>query len=877
LNKPVQYWTKMPCIKRFHNSPPKVANFQKIKYIYINTPHIISGAGNVMEHKGTYARSRGENLIDELCAVLSNNTHDLIWMLDLQAMFIFASPSWKPVLGYDPSSIKQSPFQVYLHPEDKALFENYLLSISDIQSSLPPLQYRIKHSDDTWRWLEGTITPVYEESIMVAFLAIASDITLRKQQEQALQVSHNRIELFLQVSRNMNATLEQRQLMQLIIDNAAAATGFNQGAIYLLQDPDTITLEATIPALPPDFPPEFRSAPLSEHPHITRVIRDRETVKMLDSHLAVLTPAERKIVELRNLRSNLYLPISFRDTTIGVLILCSSDTPYDFSDQEIFLLQGFANQAAQIIDNSINFNTLIKYTDDLEEQIFERKKAEEQLLTEVTRRRVLMEQSRDGIVILDRHGKVLESNKRFAQMLGYSPTEILALNASDWEYGYSHHSLFAMLEAVDEKGDFFQTRHKRKDGSMYDVEISSNAAWFNGTKMIFCVCRDITERKQAEEAQKQLDIARQTIRFKQNFLANMSHEIRTPLTGVLGMMEIMENTPLTPLQHDYIQTMKVSGENLREIINQVLDYSKIEAGKLTIKPAIFEFASLLSDAQMLYKNITRPTIRLSIQTDAAIPEYIIADRNRLSQVLNNLVSNAIKFTPGGNVVIRTELMSRHQSGVEIKIYISDTGIGIASHQLEKLFKPFTQIDDADTRGFEGTGLGLSICRDLVTLMGGQIGVNSELEKGSTFWFTFPATIPPEQPIKPATGKSTSMKVMHLNILLAEDKPINQKVIKLMLNALGHQVTVASQGLEVISMYESGKFDLILMDIQMPLMDGMAATRELRRLHTSLPPIVGLSANAFEGDREKYMSEGMDDYLTKPVNQEDFVRLVEKLF
>jgi len=421
----------------------------------------------------------------------------------------------------------------------------------------------------------------------------------------------------------------------------------------------------------------------------------------------------------------------------------------------------------------------------------------------------------------------------------------------------------------------------------FDAEINSAVLKDkagNPAGMIFAI-RDITERKLMEHERQENEIleekiamAEESLKFKQNFLANMSHEIRTPLTGVLGMIDILEKTSLSETQKDYLNIIKSSGENLREIINQVLDYSKIEAGKISINSGVMEFKTLPENAVSLYENSVKAGIKLHYITDPKIPALIVADKSRLAQVLNNLVSNAAKFTSRGSITINSLLMPNHseKSCVMIKIEVKDTGIGIPDDLQKKLFIPFSQIEAIDTRHYEGTGLGLSICKQLIEMMGGQIGVESEVGKGSTFWFSFPALVahavgaPETELPDPVTNKT-------LRILLAEDKVVNQKVITLMLTAMGHEVEIVSNGQQALEYFEPGKFDLILMDIQMPVMDGITATQNLKQNHTNLPPIVGLSANAFEGDREKYMTLGMDEYLTKPVKKDDFEGLIRKLF
>ena len=401
--------------------------------------------------------------------------------------------------------------------------------------------------------------------------------------------------------------------------------------------------------------------------------------------------------------------------------------------------------------------------------------------------------------------------------------------------------------------------------------------------------REMALRKKVRKQQKEVilrqevEVAKKSAEFKQNFLANMSHEIRTPLTGILGMADIIKKTALDDSQREYLNTLIQSGENLRETINLVLDFSKIEAGKVKIRKQTFNYKELLDEAEKFFHSVCRKEIILEIYNDPNIPEYIQSDFSRVNQVLINLLSNAIKFTDKGKISISANLEPRADNPQElkagddltIKILVSDTGKGISQEDQKHLFKPFFQAEQDYDRKFDGTGLGLSICRELVNMMEGKIGLESSPDKGSEFWFIFKATAakgPGKNQRKEVHGDDTPQ----LNILLVEDKPINQRVISLMLQSMGHQVMTANNGAEALEAFYPDGYDLILMDIQMPVMDGITATQKLKTDYSNPPPIVGLSANAFEGDREKYMSMGMDEYLTKPVREKDFKMILQKL-
>jgi len=517
------------------------------------------------------------------------------------------------------------------------------------------------------------------------------------------------------------------------------------------------------------------------------------------------------------------------------------------------------------------------------QDITQRLEAENALKKSENRYRILTENAFDGIYLLKK-SNFEYVNQRFCKLTGYSFNELTS----------NEFNVFSLItpESVDRVKERQIARTEGKDlpgtyeiqivsksGKKIDVEISTSQ--LNNAiedSLILGIMRDITERKNNELLRNQVSVANQSAVFKQNFLANMSHEIRTPLTGVLGMIEVLRDTNLDPTQKDHLNTLKISTENLREIINQILDYSKIEAGEINLKNVVFETRSIFDKARKLYQTTCHKDVELSIEISPNLPEYIDADEQRITQIINNLLSNAIKFTNKGKIIISSsvekELKDRE---MVIKICVADTGIGIHKNALSRLFKPFGQIDSEDKRHFDGTGLGLSICKELVSLLGGEIGVESTQEKGSKFWFTFKARkINLAKDQEKAQSQAGNTVLRSLRILYAEDKMINQKVVTLLLQSLGHEVFIANNGSEVLEKFKTGRFDLILMDIQMPVMDGITATHKLRETFDAVPPIVGLSANAFEGDREKYMSQGMDEYLTKPVKADDLKKMISKL-
>jgi signal transduction histidine kinase/DNA-binding NarL/FixJ family response regulator len=380
----------------------------------------------------------------------------------------------------------------------------------------------------------------------------------------------------------------------------------------------------------------------------------------------------------------------------------------------------------------------------------------------------------------------------------------------------------------------------------------------------------------------QLEAARSTAeeasRAKSAFLANMSHEIRTPMNGVLGMTELLLHTPLTARQRDLAAAAYGSGEAMLQLINDILDVSKIEAGKVELERIDFDLHALISDEISMFRaSAQRKGVRLTHRVGEAVPRAVRGDPMRLRQVLTNLMGNAVKFTDRGEVSLRVESLEAGVQGHRLRFVVQDSGIGIAAHSVARLFQPFSQADGSMTRRFGGTGLGLAITHELVQLMGGVIGVQSDPGRGSSF--TVELSLPPAQgqlPVPSAQVASEPARPLAGGrVLLAEDNPVNREVAMAMLESLGLQVECAADGAEAVRQAEAGPFDLILMDCQMPEMDGFEATRRIRANGLHETPIVALTANAMSGDREHCIEAGMNDYLSKPFTRDALQRMMQR--
>lgn len=480
-----------------------------------------------------------------------------------------------------------------------------------------------------------------------------------------------------------------------------------------------------------------------------------------------------------------------------------------------------------------------------------------------------VENSGDLIFWVDEMGTVFYMNDTACQKLGLDKNPqsrykvFNILHPADAEFW-----LHIMEDLNYKKSLELEANYQTAPGGLLAVEVVFSKILFEDKPVYLAFARDVSQKKANEELQRKVQLAHQSAMLKQQFLANMSHEIRTPMTGIMGMTSLLGRTELDEVQQEYVRNIKISSENLLNIINDILDLSKIEAGKMELKPEKIKLQPFVEQIVDVFTLLARQKdLTLDAWISPEIPAYIFIDDNRLKQIINNLLSNAFKFTREGGVKIAFNLIKKTQNEVSLQCQISDTGVGITPENQRQIFEKFTQIDNSLTRPFEGTGLGLAICRELCTLMGGSIGVKSTPGQGSVFTFTVKAGYDTSDE-KPARNESDMpSESLDMQILLAEDKLLNQKVVGLILSNAGCKVDFAVNGKETLDFYIPGKYDVILMDIQMPVMDGITAYKELKKKYGKLCPVIGISANALEGDAEKYLSEGLDDYISKPFKPE----------
>jgi PAS domain S-box-containing protein len=516
----------------------------------------------------------------------------------------------------------------------------------------------------------------------------------------------------------------------------------------------------------------------------------------------------------------------------------------------------------------------------------------EQLRTSALEQRALFEESPQPLFAFDRQtlGIVAVSNATVANY-GYSREELLAMQIVDLHPADEAEGLRTRLEDAGRhppsgQHSLRQTRWRQqyKDGTIIDVEVSGDDVMLSGRDCRIALALNVTERNRAiAELAVARDAAVAASNTKSAFLANMSHEIRTPMNGVIGMAELLADSGLNEEQQSYADHITRSGEQMLAIINDILDISKIETGQLDLDLTDFGLRKTIEQACAIAAiQAANRGIGLTVEFADDAPRYVRGDAGRLSQIVLNLVANAVKFTDEGAVTLRVEAPRSGPDGTLVRVEVTDTGIGIDPQALERLFEPFTQADSSTTRNYGGTGLGLAIARELAELMGGTIGATSNPGRGSTFWVEVelaPAiseegAVPAPHPVRaPAVPLGSDAPL----VLVADDTPVNRIVAVRALQRCGCRSHVVNDGYEVLAALLTQRYAAILMDCQMPEMDGYEATGQLRQREAGgrRTPVIAMTAHAMKGDLEKCLAAGMDDYLSKPLRHQALREVLER--
>ena len=724
---------------------------------------------------------------------------------------------------------------------------------------------KVERDDGDFSWINVNTSPIFKNgglhpsSVVVTF----SDITERRQAGRILEAR-------LRIS-DYAFTHSLDELLTKVLDEAEAITYSRIGFFHFIDaDQMTLTLQAwssnTLSTICSDTGVR-RHYPLDSAGVWADCIRERRPLIHNDydslPNCKGLPPGHAPLVR------ELVVPILRNNLIVAVLGV--GNKAHNYIDRDVETVQQLASLAWDIVND---------------------KRAEDALRESREQFKAYIDNSFDVIFALDGDGVFQFVSRAWERHFGYSLKDLIGKNFNfivhpDDVLPCTGHIRQILCDMHGKTSPPF--RVKRADGS-WRWFIANISRYFNAHNecQLIGVAHDITERKNRErELQQAKESAEAANRAKSDFLSTMSHEIRTPLSAMMGNVELLEGSPLTPQQQECLRDCKFAAEILLNVINDVLDFSKIEAGKLVLSHEIFSVASMAGQLARMYSGVaTQKGLDLVVSLDENLPEYIDGDQQRLRQIIVNLLSNAIKFTQHGSVCLE---ISREQSRSDLSsgetvlhVVVKDTGIGIAPDKQGQIFESFTQVENFTTRNVSGTGLGLPICRRLLSLMGGSITVSSVPGKGSTFTVVLPVieANPQPQPEVPLLAKSAQVQVTPRKILLADDDERGRAVAQKLLQRRGYRVTAVGNGTELLEELQKGGFEIVLTDISMPDMEGTQVARIIRsgKREGIDPriPIVAMTAHAFSEDRERFVAAGINGYIAKPVNLEELYRQIEEL-
>ena len=804
--------------------------------------------------------------------VISDNLPVVVYALDADGRFTYSGGKGLARLGLAPGEVVgQNVLQLYKdYPEVVEAIRRALNGEAHTQT----LQVGNL-------WYQCYFVPERDErGNVVGITGVSYDITDLKHAEQQLQ---NRLHIEQTLAGIASTYIHHPdfdEAVQWCLSEIARICGADRAGLWLINEDET---EFVISHR--WFKPQSETRPLAPKslpvPALAWGLQQIEQGKPLVIEDADALPADaepmRHILKASAGRSIIALPVRMEGRLVGFMTFVNFTEVDLWGAQDVSLLQVAA---------------------DLTGEALQRKLAEQALQEREARLRAILHALPDVVFLVDREGRFQDcyTNNPNLLTLALGPEQFVGRSLSEL---FARDVAESALEAIRRTLDTgrlqpFETAllHPRKGWRYYEARIVPH-----GNDTVIAVVRDITERKQAEarlaemnaqlehalvQAQELAVAAEAASQAKSEFLASMSHEIRTPMNGIIGMTELLLSTPLNEEQLDYLKTLRSSADLLLSILSDILDIAKIEAGKMVLESVPTDLREVVQDTVKLFKPRARQKdLALRAEVAEDLPSAVLTDPMRLRQILANLVNNAIKFTEQGGVVVRAELLRQEEGRAWVRLSVEDTGIGIPPERLHAIFEAFTQADSSTTRRYGGTGLGLTICKRLAELMGGQINVTSEEGRGSTFWVDLPLVVV-QTAAKPVHSEAMAAEPLPipagLRILLVEDNEVNRKVAVRMLQKLGCEVDIATDGRQAIDKTAQQRYDIVFMDVYMPELDGYQATRLIRQREEatgSHQVIIAMTANAMEGDRERCLQAGMDDYLAKPFREAELRQTIAR--
>ncbi|WP_395786256.1 PAS domain S-box protein [Aquirufa sp.] len=823
-----------------------------------NTSYLsIIGEDITERKKVTEALSRSNAQLRDLI----NNTTDLIQITGVTGRFLFVNKAWLDTMGYSEEEARDLKIQDVLHPEfahnTQAQFD--LLARGE---ELPEFTAVFKRKDGRRLYVSGSASCRLERGTPTAYRCILHNSTAKVRAERANKLfssiaqvainSTNLDDLYVNIHKQLGEVIDVKNFFIAQYDPGKSFLYF---PYYIDEYFDSRV----------HFTKRKLGNGLTEYAIMANkplILHDDDIHQLAADKKIYLYGVVPKVM--------LCVPLRIGDRVTGIIGVKSYERANKYENRDLELLDFISSQVAVAIA---------------------RKQAEEALARETARLNAIFEGSSHLMWSVNKRLMLTSFNQEYAELLEKQLQIKPQLNFSTESMGFQ---LVAPQErrpledkyklAFRGQKQHFELELMTKSGEQKWLEIYLNPIQSEALiSEVSGIARDITDLKKYQtelvEAREQ---AEYSLKVKEQFLANMSHEIRTPMNGVIGMVDLLCDSPLNEDQQDYLQTIRKSSETLLHILNDILDLAKIEAGKMVLHPADLVFEDLLDRLMSLFTPIAHQKgnkVAYSIAAD--VPKVVVADETRLLQILSNLTSNALKFTENGSVMISVSAVKVDAKHVELMVRVTDTGIGISGENLKKLFSAFQQLDNSTSKNYGGTGLGLAISQEFCKMMEGEIGVESEEGKGSTFWFTVQLAIGDASKASSISlakrfDIAGTLTEVHARILLVDDNATNRKVASQILIKAGCVVKTVTSGQEAIDcLMEDANFDLVLMDIQMPELDGMETARLLHTKGIALPPIVAMTAYAMKEDRERFLASGMNDYIAKPIRAQQLIQLVGK--
>ncbi|MNM18331.1 Aerobic respiration control sensor protein ArcB [compost metagenome] len=789
---------------------------------------VLSVSGTMQDVTEKYRMEEKLRISERNYRLISENSLDFIARnaFDEKATYLYASSICHTMFGYTPDEMIGTGGLDYVHPDDID-YIRAVLEDSRAGKGVTAAQCRFRRKDGTYMWIETTVHSVYSEDRGEwETVAVSRDASERKQYEMKLEESQNRYKSLFEFNPSAISAMDLQGRTLSVNASLEYLTGYTSSELLMTHFAEVMDPE--------------------ELDHVNERFR-RAVGGIAQTFESRMVHRDGQRVEV----SVMFVPILVHGDVAGVFGITSDITEHKSHLRQIEKL----SYEHALILNSVS----------------------------------------EGIFGIDLEGNTIFINPSASRMLGYDEGEwsgdrledsiqLTRLIGDTYEGG--QRSLVAEL-SQNEMYEEHEGILWKRDGSSILVKYHMTPLYDNGVKKgAVVVFKDITEEKEIRRAK---ESAERADRAKSEFLAMVSHELRTPMNGIIGMSDLLKDTELDDEQRSYADIISQSGEALLHLLNEVLDFSKIEAGKMTLELGEVNLRTLMQSVKdLFYPKVLDKSLQLEFDIDPFLPEKLVTDGARLRQILVNLVGNAVKFTDSGRIEFRVGLGSvRSTNQMILHFSVQDTGIGIPANKQGQLFQSFTQLHPSINRKYGGTGLGLAISKKLAELLGGSIGVDSIEGQGSTFYFTIEAALSDDlagndestvpDPMDAGTDEQLSSAASPgaISILVAEDQPVNRHLLGTYLRKRGYEADFAENGLQAVEAAETKEYDLIFMDIQMPVMDGLEATARIRQMRNRHPAIIAVTAFARKDDREMCLNAGMQDFISKPIHGEELDRVLRQ--